>query len=108
MSVIKKLSERVEREHLQFLKDSQRIEDKSGTGNGTAANGSGTTNGIDFASLVAGATTSIVKPDAVIENGKSWDDDVWGSLLNDVRHHSYNSSLPSDVSNCSSSESTGA
>ncbi|KAL5533231.1 PPK32 [Sanghuangporus sanghuang] len=82
MAVIKKLGDRVEREHLQFLKDSQRIEDKSGTETGLGSVG-GSANGIDFASLVAGASTSTVKPDAIVENGKSWDDDVWGSLLND-------------------------
>lgn len=38
--------------------------------------------GLDFASLVGGAKTSTVKPDSVVENGKSWDDDVWGSILN--------------------------
>ena len=86
MAVIKKLGDRVEREHLQFLKDSQRIEDKSGTEFGTGSVG-GSTNGVDFASLVAGASTSTVKPDAVVENGKSWDDDVWGTLLNDVRRN---------------------
>ncbi|KAL5490200.1 PPK32 [Sanghuangporus weigelae] len=82
MAVIKKLGDRVEREHLQFLKDSQRIEDKSGTEAGLGSVG-GSANGIDFASLVSGASTSTVKPDAVVEIGKSWDDDVWGSLLND-------------------------
>ncbi|EJD05722.1 kinase-like protein [Fomitiporia mediterranea MF3/22] len=84
MAVIKKLGDRVEREHLQHLKDSNRIEDHTSSGTGATANGT-TTGGLDFASLVAGASTSTVKPDAVIENGKSWDDDVWGSLLNDVR-----------------------
>lgn len=89
MEVIKKLGDRVEREHLQHLKDSQRIEDKSGSSTGMSSAGNGSANGLDFASLVAGASTSTIKPDIVIENGntngKSWDDDVWGSLLNDVR-----------------------
>lgn len=92
MEVIKKLGDRVEREHLQHLKDSQRIEDRSGSGTGMSTAGNGSANGLDFASLVAGASTSTVKPDVVIENGstngKSWDDDVWGSLLNDVRSFS--------------------
>ena len=83
MAVIKKLGDRVEREHLQHLKDSNRIEDHTSSGTGATANGT-STGGLDFASLVAGASTSTVKPDAVIENGRSWDDDVWGSLLNDV------------------------
>jgi len=84
MAVIKKLSERVEREHLQHLRDSHRIEDKSAIGaGGSALNGIATpSDGLDFESLVAGANTTAVKPDAVFENGKDWQDDVWGSLLN--------------------------
>lgn len=84
MAVIKKLSERVEREHLQHLRDSHRIEDKSAiAAGGGALNGISTTSaGLDFESLVAGANTTAVKPDAVFENGKEWQDDVWGSLLN--------------------------
>lgn len=83
MAVIKKLSDRVEREHLQHLRDSHRIEDKSaiGSGGGTL-NGMSTSVGVDFESLVAGSNTTAVKPDAVFENGKDWQDDVWGSLLN--------------------------
>ena len=81
MTVIKKLGERVEREHLQHLRDSQRIEDKSVSAVGLSASGGGA-GGLDFESLVAGAKTSTVKADTVIENGQSWDDDVWGSILN--------------------------
>ena len=81
MAVIKKLGERVEREHLQHLRDSQRIEDKSVSAVGLSASSGGAA-GLDFESLVAGAKTSTVKADTVIENGQSWDDDVWGSILN--------------------------
>ncbi|KAH8117221.1 kinase-like protein [Phellopilus nigrolimitatus] len=79
MAVIKKLGDRVEREHLQHLKDSQRIEDHSSAAIGSSEFSGGTTNGLDFASLVAGAKTSTVKADVVIV-----DDDVWGSILNDT------------------------
>lgn len=86
MSVIKTLSDRVEREHLQHLKDSQRVEDRSVTSASASQVGNGGTGGLDFASLVAGAKNTSVKPDTVVDNGKSWDDDVWGSILgaNDV------------------------
>lgn len=82
MAVIKKLGDRVEREHLQHLRDSQRIEDRSVSALNSSASGGGLATGLDFESLVGGAKTSTVKPDSVIENGKSWDDDVWGSILN--------------------------
>ena len=86
MTVIKKLGDRVEREHLQFLRDSQRTEDRTSAPSGVMTSG-GSANGIDFASLVAGASTSTVKPDIVVPNGSttSWDDDLWGNMLNDVR-----------------------
>ena len=92
MSVIKKLGDRVEKEHDQFLRDSQRIEDRSGlASNGT--NGAVTSQGIDFESLVGranvvpptnGPTISIDTPGD--ENG--WDDDGWGSMLNDTVRNS--------------------
>lgn len=83
MAVIKKLGERVEREHLQHLKDSQRIEDNSAS-TLNASLSSGGAAGVDFASLVAGAKTGTVKPDADVQNNLSWEDDVWGSILNEV------------------------
>ena len=86
MAVIRKLGDRVEREHLQFLRESQRTEDRSSVQSGLTAPGN-SANGLDFASLVAGASTSTVKPDIVVPNGSSatsWDDDLWGSMLNDV------------------------
>lgn len=80
MAVIRKLGERVEQEHKQHLRDTQRIEDRSALS--PTVSTSGTTFGatLDFASLVAGATTKTVNPD-VEQNGKGWDDDVWGNIL---------------------------
>lgn len=78
MAVIRKLAERVEKEHNQFLRDSQRIEDQS-----TAADGAALPSfdsGVDFETLVGRNNTSI-KPDTVIDGSKSWDDDVWGSIF---------------------------
>ena len=81
MTVIKKLGERVEREHNQHLRDSQRIEDRSITANSSSA-GIGIGGSLDFESLVGGASGNHgVKPEPVVGNGKTWEDDVWGSLL---------------------------
>lgn len=83
MSVIRKLGERVEKEHNQFLRDSQRIEDRSETNpNGVKLPAFNT--GVDFESLVGRANGATVKPDTVIEGdgSKGWDDDVWGSIFN--------------------------
>ncbi|KAF6764989.1 other/SCY1 protein kinase [Ephemerocybe angulata] len=88
MSVIKKLAERVEREHNQFLRDSQRIEDMSATrqqGNGSAPPAPVAA---DFETLVnqsnasTGSSTSAPVVTATNTGGSSmsWDDDVWGSL----------------------------
>lgn len=80
MAVIRKLGERVEKEHNQFLRDSQRIEDRSTT----PANGVALPNfdsGVDFEALV-GRSNANIKPDTVIDGSKSWDDDVWGSIFN--------------------------
>lgn len=86
MEVIKKLGERVEKEHDQYLRDSQRIEDRSAiTQNGAHAPKLGS---VDFASLVGGAggttaATSTLPTTEANGNGAdmSWEDDVWGSLL---------------------------
>jgi hypothetical protein len=81
MQVIKKLGDRVEKEHDQFLRDSQRLEDRSGI----SADGTGGTNGItsnvDFESLVGNANGPTVKPDTAIDSNANWDDDVWGSIF---------------------------
>lgn len=79
MAVIDKLGDRVEKEHNQFLRDSQRIEDRSTPANGVASPGFGS--GVTFETLV-GRSNSNMKPDAVIDGSKSWDDDVWGSIFN--------------------------
>ena len=94
--MIKTLGERIEREHSQYLRDSQRIEDRSGgfDVNGTS-NGAPKLGGtVDFQTLVAGpamaATSSGGLGTSTGVNGvaktTSWEDDVWGSILdgNDV------------------------
>lgn len=81
MEVIKKLGDRVEKEHDQYLRDSQRLEDRSATTNGVSAPALG--GGVDFETLVAGGTAT-VKADTVIDSTqKGWDDDVWGSIFNE-------------------------
>jgi len=80
MGVIKKLGDRVEREHGQFLRDAHRVDSSSAPT--IAVNGSAATSGpMDFESLV-GAANGTVKQDSAIES-KGWDDDdMWGSILN--------------------------
>ena len=86
MEVIRKLGDRVEREHDQYLRDSQRIEDKSAhTANGNAAPSLG--GAVDFESLVSNASAAsngniaTVKADTFIDSSKNWEDDVWGSIF---------------------------
>lgn len=81
MAVIHKLGERVEKEHNQFLRDSQRIEDRSAPANGVAS--PNFDSGVDFETLV-GRSNANIKPDTVIDGSKSRDDDVWGSIFNDT------------------------
>ncbi|KAA1474848.1 other/SCY1 protein kinase [Dentipellis sp. KUC8613] len=82
MEVIKKLGDRVEKEHDQFLRDSQRIEDRSAIGVNGVATTSTMGNNVDFASLVGSAGNTAVKADTVIDSSnRGWDDDVWGSIL---------------------------
>jgi len=84
MSVIKTLGDRVEKEHNQFLRDSQRLEDRSGLPtNGT--NGTAPSQGIDFESLVGRSNTlpTTNGPTISIDNSgdeNGWDD--WGSMIN--------------------------
>lgn len=79
MAVIRQLSDRVEKEHNQFLRDSQRIEDRSATAT-NGANGRQTSRGgIDFETLVGGAGAGTIKADT--ELNLNWEDDVWGSIL---------------------------
>ena len=82
MSVIKKLGDRVEREHGQFLRDSQRLEDRSAVPvSGAASNPVG--GEVNFENLVGRGDGMTVKPDTVINgSSKGWDeDDVWGSIF---------------------------
>ena len=82
MSVIKKLSDRVEREHNQFLRDAQRIEDRStATVNDSA--GALQSAAVDFESLVGGASTSGSGKTQSADN-TSWDDDAWKSIFHDT------------------------
>ncbi|KAJ7286048.1 kinase-like domain-containing protein [Mycena rebaudengoi] len=80
MGVIRKLGDRVEEEHKQFLRDSQRLEDRSATAvnGGASAKNPGA---VDFASLVGRANGATAKADVGID---SWDDDGWGSLASDA------------------------
>lgn len=81
MAVIHKLGERVEKEHNQFLRDSQRIEDRSATGDNSLTGPPALGGAVDFESLVGSANGASVKADTVIDSNKSWDDDVWGSIF---------------------------
>ncbi|KAI0374727.1 kinase-like protein [Pilatotrama ljubarskyi] len=81
MEVIKKLGDRVEREHDQYLRDSQRVEDRSATtlnGRSSAPVAGGA---VDFESLVANGAGLTPKTNAAVENSTSWEDDVWGSIF---------------------------
>lgn len=82
MSVIRRLGDRVEKEHNQFLRDSQRIEDRSAT-NTNGVTSPASKSGVDFESLVGRANGATVKPDTVIDgdSSKGWDDDVWGTIF---------------------------
>ncbi|KAF5330778.1 hypothetical protein D9619_005657 [Psilocybe cf. subviscida] len=79
MQVIKKLGDRVEKEHDQFLRDSQRLEDRSGMA--SEQSNDGIAAAVDFESLVGKANGATVKADTDIDNA-NWDDDPWGSILN--------------------------
>lgn len=79
MSVIRKLGDRVEKEHDQFLRDSQRIEDRSALANGV--NLPNLNSGVDFESLV-GRANATTRAEVFDDHRKSWDDDVWGPILN--------------------------
>ena len=79
MAVIKKLGDRVEKEHNQFLRDSQRIEDRSATAVNGPTDGLTPRGGMDFETLVGGSGATSIKADSEL-NG-NWEDDVWGSIL---------------------------
>lgn len=81
MYVIRRLGERVEKEHDQFLRDAQRIEDRSAL----AANSSNTqsfASTVDFENLVGRSGGVATSSDTVTEN-KSWEENVWGSIFDD-------------------------
>ena len=85
MAVIKKLGDRVELEHGQFLRDSQRLEDRSAVPvSGVDPNPVG--GAVNFESLVGGGDGVAVKQDTAINgSSKGWDeDDVWGSIFNET------------------------
>jgi hypothetical protein len=81
MAVIQKLGSRVEKEHNQFLRDSQRLEDRSMTATNGTSGAIQQAITVDFESLVGRANGSSIKPDATIGNN-TWSDDVWGSIFN--------------------------
>jgi SCY1-like protein 2 len=82
MSVIRKLSERVEKEHDQFLRDSQRLEDRSATSVNGSSGAQHYSSSVDFESLVGRANGASIKADTTIDSNKSGDDDIWGSIFN--------------------------
>ncbi|KAI0361929.1 kinase-like protein [Trametes cingulata] len=81
MEVIKKLGDRVEREHDQYLRDSQRVEDRSATTLNGRSSVPAAGGAVDFESLVANGTGSAPKANTASENSTSWEDDVWGSIF---------------------------
>lgn len=87
MDVIRKLGDRVEKEHDQYLRDSQRIEDRSST----PVHGLTTPsahNPLDFENLVGGTNgAAAIKADTVIDSSQGWDDDVWGSIFSSAEVH---------------------
>ncbi|KAJ7591024.1 other/SCY1 protein kinase [Mycena floridula] len=97
MVVIRKLGDRVEKEHNQFLRDSQRLEDRSATTNTPQQTGAG--GPVDFQSLVGGKDTGA--NGKVTSNGTgngtataNWEDDVWGSIFNEEMSPIPTPSLP--------------
>ncbi|PBK77709.1 other/SCY1 protein kinase [Armillaria solidipes] len=100
MDVIRRLGDRVEKEHNQFLRDSQRLEDRSGVsvnGNGTGTHSFA--GAVDFESLVgggAGAAAPANTSTSIKKRGNgSWDDDVWGSIFNEEASGAHSPALNS-------------
>ncbi|KAG6833472.1 hypothetical protein H0H87_006044 [Tephrocybe sp. NHM501043] len=103
MEVIRKLGDRVEREHNQYLRDSQRLEDRSAT----TVNGGPVKNfaqSVDFESLVGRANGAPIQADSTTDNNKSWDDDVWGSIFNEDSPKSQKPAAPVVAPSLSSSQ----
>ncbi len=79
MDVIKKLGDRVEKEHTQFLRDHQRIDDRMSTQN-EASQISLPAPLPSFENLVSrGSAARNVQSGGSSTN--SWDDDIWGTIL---------------------------
>ncbi|TFK67903.1 kinase-like protein [Pluteus cervinus] len=79
MAVIKKLGERVEKEHDQFLRDSQRLEDHSGTATSSSKVQS-FSHSVDFESLVSRANGTPGTSTLTVDDPLSWEGDVWGDM----------------------------
>ncbi|KAJ4501787.1 other/SCY1 protein kinase [Lentinula lateritia] len=103
MEVIRKLGDRVEKEHNQFLRDSQRLEDRSAIAVDGATVTQSFVGSMDFESLVGGKN-GVVQTNATGGSvgsaaGKtSWDDDVWGSIFNDTSSSTSTSALAAPLS----------
>jgi len=82
MEVIRKLGDRVEKEHIQFLRDSQRIGEHSSTETNGSAGIKNVATNLNFESLVGGANSASVIADST-GAAKGWDDDVWDSIFTD-------------------------
>ncbi|KAI0306757.1 kinase-like domain-containing protein [Multifurca ochricompacta] len=96
MAVIRKLGDRVEREHNQFLRDSQRIEDRSATVVNGTTDKSTFRGGINFETLVGGAGPTTIKADTELDG--NWEDDVWGSILSSYPEQDANFTPPQSAS----------
>ncbi|KAG5651283.1 hypothetical protein H0H81_009226 [Sphagnurus paluster] len=83
MLVIKKLGDRVQKEHDQFLRDSQRLEDRSATAASGLPNAKSFGGTVDFESLVGRTNGSAIKSDTTVDGNKSWDEEIWGSIFSD-------------------------
>ncbi|KAF5373040.1 hypothetical protein D9758_001726 [Tetrapyrgos nigripes] len=79
MAVIRQLADRVEKEHNQFLRDSQRIEDMSATAMIGSSSTQAITGSVDFENLVGRGAASSSNTQA-----PSLEDDPWGSIFNDT------------------------
>jgi SCY1-like protein 2 len=78
MSVIQKLGQRVEKEHTQYLRDHQRLDDRSSLSPGPSMTPDLASN-ISFEQLVHRKGVHSTSG----ANSPSWDDDVWGKIIND-------------------------
>lgn len=79
MSVIRRLSERVEKEHDQYLRDSQRIEDRSAVGIAGITDTKFHAGQMEFESLIGSNSAKITRE-------ATWGDepdDIWGSIFKD-------------------------